>query len=264
MSAMIGHCPTTGAQSRQHFAAKNNAGDCGCLATASSMPARKNPHLMHVVGESARKIERMYVLANGSVKKCLVAAAPLALLALFAWWPGIGGTALQSARDFEECAGQVDAASPPTERAASVADCDARFAGRRKAGGGYTYYDFMQNRHFDIMGANPTPEEHNQIDYAYMGFLAAQRRETVSAELAERQNEQLRADRENARQPAGPPMVLAQASSLTAVKRPVDRLKSKPCQDGSLSCSWAKLSAVVKNAFASSSKRQLNPAVVSN
>jgi hypothetical protein len=228
------------------------------------LPARKNPHLMHVVGESAGKIERMYVLPNGCTNKRVLAVAPLALLALFAWWLGVGGSAPQSARDFEECAGQVDAASPSTERAASVADCDARFAGRRKAGGGYTYYDFMQNRHFDIMGANPTPEERKQIDYAYMGFLAAQRREAVSAELAERQNEQLRADRENARQPGGPPMVLAQANSPTAVKRPVDRLKSKPCQDGSLSCSWAKLSAAVKNAFASSSKRQLNPAAVSN
>jgi hypothetical protein len=256
---MIELCPTTPAQSRQHFAAKNNAGDCGGLATASIKPARKNPHLMHVVGESADGIERMYVLPNGTAKKCFVAAAALALLAFFAWWLGMREVAPQFAQDFEECAEQVDAA---TVRAASVADCDARFAGRRKAGGGYTYYDFMQNRHFDIMGANPTPEERKQIDYAYMGFLAAQRREAVSAELAERQNNQLRADLERARQPVGPPMVLTPANlASTSARRPVDRSTSKPCQDGSLSCSWAKFSAVVKNAFASSSRRQLNPAV---
>jgi hypothetical protein len=246
------------------IAEKNNAGDCGGVATAGTTPARKNPHLMHVVDESGG-IERMYVLPNGTAKKRLVATAPLALLAFFALWLGMRGSAPQSARDFEECAEQVEAASPSTERAASVADCDARFAGRRKPGGGYTYYDFMQNRHFDIIGANPTPEERNQIDYAYMGFLAAQRREALSAELAERQNNQLRADLESARQPVGPPMVLTPANlASTSARRPVHQSTSKPCQDGSLSCSWAKFSSVVKNAFASSSKRQLNPAVASD
>ncbi len=41
---------------------------------------------------------------------------------------------------------------------------------------------------------------------------------------------------------------------VAAAKRPVDRSKSTRCEDGSLSCSWAKFSAIVKNAFASSSK----------
>jgi hypothetical protein len=244
------------------LAANNNAGDCGGLATASTTPARKNPHLTHVVGESRGEIERMYVLPDATAKRRLVATAPLALLAFFAAWLVMREVAPQSARDFEECAGLVEAASPSSERAASVADCDSRFAGRRKPGGGYTYYDFMQNRHFDILGANPTPEERKRIDYAYMEFLAAQRREAVSAELAERQNNQVRADLEKARQPVGPPMVLTPANlASTSARRPVDRSTSKPCQDGSLSCSWAKFSAVVKTAFASSSKRQLNPAV---
>jgi hypothetical protein len=88
-----------------------------------------------------------------------------------------------------------------------------------------------------------------------MGFLDAQRRETVSAELAKRQNEQLRADLESARQSVGPPMVLTPTTSPPATaKRPVDRSNSTRCEDASLSCGWAKLSAVVKNAFASSSK----------
>jgi hypothetical protein len=146
---------------------------------------------------------------------------------------------------------------PPSndERGALLTDCSARFAGRRKAGGGYTYYDFMQDRKFDIAGPNPTAEERKEIDREYMGFLDAQRREAVSAELAKRQNEQLRADLESARQPAGPPMVLTPlASPPTAAKRPVDRSKSTRCEDGSLSCSWEKFSAALRNAFASSSK----------
>jgi hypothetical protein len=134
------------------------------------------------LAKSLGEIERMSLSPNSTAKKRLVAAAPLVLPALFAWWLGMRGSAPQSARDFEECAEQVDAASLSAERPASVADCDARFAGRRKAGGGYTYYDFMQNRRFDIAGPNPTAEERKQIDFAYMGFLAAQRREAVSAD----------------------------------------------------------------------------------
>ena len=198
----------------------------------------------------------MYRLPGGGAKKRLVTSIALALLALVVLWLGFRGSPPQSARDFEECVEQVQA-NPPSngERSGLLTDCNARFAGRRKAGGGYTYYDFMQDRKFEIAGPNPTPEERKQIDRAYMGFLDAQRREAVSAELAKRQNEQLRADLESARQPIGPPMVLTPMNSpARAAKRPVDRSKSTRCEDGSLSCSWAKFSAVVKNAFASSSK----------
>ena len=136
-----------------------------------------------------------------------------------------------------------------------MTDCNARFAGRRKAGGGYTYYDFMQDRNFDTAGPNPTAEERKRIDHEYMAFLDAQRREAISAELAKRQNEQLQADLESARPPVGPPTVLTPTNlPSSAAKRPVDRSKSTRCEDGSLTCSWAKFSAVVKNAFASSSK----------
>jgi hypothetical protein len=198
----------------------------------------------------------MYRLPNGGVKKRLVAPAAWALLALVVLWLGFRGSSPQLARDFEECVEPVQAKPPSNdERGSLMTDCNARFAGRRKAGGGYIYYDFMQDRNFDIAGPNPTAEERKQIDREYMGFLDAQRREAVSAELAKRQNEQLRADMENARHSVGPPMVLPPANSPpTAAKRPVDRSKSTRCEDGSLSCSWAKFSAVVKNAFASSSK----------
>jgi len=198
----------------------------------------------------------MYRLPSGGAKTYLLTAGALVLLALVVLWLGIRGSPPQSAQDFEECVEQVQAKAPSNDgRGALTTECSARFAGRRKAGGGYTYYDFMQDRNFDIAGPNPTAEERKEIDRAYMGFLDAQRREAVSAELAKRQNEQLRADLESARQPIGPPMVLTPTNSTpTATKRPVDRLKSTRCEEGSLSCSWAKFSAVVKNAFASSSR----------
>jgi hypothetical protein len=193
----------------------------------------------------------MYRFLSGDADRrpvtCIVLV--LALLALSVWWLGFRGSQPRPARDFEECVEQVEAKSPDNdERRALTTDCNARFAGRRKAGGGYTYYDFMQNRNFDIAGPNPTAEERKQIDREYMGFLDAQRREAISAELARKRNEQFQADLERARQPVGPAMILLPR------KRPLDRPKPARCEEPSLSCSWAKFSAAVKNAFASSSK----------
>src|SRR6266852_1406904 len=197
----------------------------------------------------------MYRFLSGGAKTRLVASIALALLALVVLWLGFRGSASQLARDFEECVEQAQAKSPSNdERDVPMPNCNARFAGRRKAGGGYTYYDFMQDRHFDIAGPNPTAEERKRIDHEYMGFLDTQRREAVSAELAKRQIEQLQADLESARQPAGPPMVLTPRNPPSSAKRPIDRSKSARCEDGSLTCGWAKFSAVVRNVFASSTK----------
>jgi hypothetical protein len=195
----------------------------------------------------------MYRLPSGVATQRVVALVALALLALIAVWLGFPNSPPQSARDFEECAEQVDAKFPSNdERAALMTDCNARFAGRRKAGGGYNYYDFMQDRKFDIAGPNPTAEERRQIDHVYIGFLDTLRRDAVSAE---RRIELLRADLESAGQPVGPPLVLTPRNSIPLpAKRPVDRSKSAQCEDGSLTCSWSKFSAVVKHAFASSSK----------
>ncbi len=193
----------------------------------------------------------MYRFLSGDAEKRLVTSIllVLALLALTFWWFVLRGSQPRLARDFEECVEQAEAKSPDNdERRALMTGCNARFAGRRKAGGGYTYYDFMQNRNFDIAGPNPTAEERKQIDREYMGFLDAQRREAISAELARKRNEQLQADLERARQPAGPAMILLPR------RRPLDRSKPAHCEEPSLRCSWAKFSAAVKNAFASSSK----------
>jgi hypothetical protein len=204
-------------------------------------------------------------LAGDGARKWPVAAVALALLALVVWWLGFREPSPELVRDFEGCAEQVQAKPlSNNERGALMTQCYARFAGRRKRGGGYTYYDFMQDRSFDIAGPNPTAEERKQIDRAYMAFLDAQRRTGVSADLAKRRNEQFLADLERARQADGPPVAfMPRTSSPTAEarnpiplpeKRPPDRPKSTRCEDTSLTCSWAKLSAAVKNAFASSSR----------
>jgi hypothetical protein len=221
--------------------------------TIGDISPAKNPHFWHVVSESVG-IWRMYRVAGGGISKRLATSVALVLLAAAALWLGLRTPQPRSAQDFEECIEQVQAKSPSDdERATLMTDCYARFAGRRKLGGGYAYYDFMQDRNFDIAGPNPTAEERKQIDLAYMAFLDSQRRESISAELGRRHYEQLRADLESARQPVGAPLVLTPRNSVPIpVKRPADRSKSPHCEDGSLTCSWAKLSAVVKNAFASS------------
>ena len=141
-------------------------------------------------------------------------------------------------------------ASSNTEYSELITHCGERFAGRRKAGGGYAYFDFMQNKTFDIAGPNPTESERKQIDHHYMEFLAATRREMILSELVKAQANQEQAGIDSAPQNVGAPLVLTPKIPLP-VKRPVVE-QSKPCEDGSLSCGWAKLSAAVRNAFASS------------
>jgi hypothetical protein len=199
----------------------------------------------------------MVGLSVGGAKRYPIAFAALIALAAVAFFPR--GSSLEAARDYEECVEAIMAnqSSPASgdERGAAMTGCDARFAGRRKPGGGYSYYDFMQNRSFDIAGPNPTAEERKQIDREYIQFLDARRREAISSDLAKKQDDQVRADQEIARQPVGLPLVLTpKIPSSPAVKRPADRPKSARCEDNSLACGWLKLSAVVRDAFASSSR----------
>src|ERR1700722_1900890 len=198
----------------------------------------------------------MVGLSVGVAKRYLILFAGVIAVTFVAVAVSFRGSALESARDFEQCVEAIGANSSFThERGIAMTGCNARFAGRRKAGGGYSYYDFMQGRSFDIAGPNPTAEERKQIDRKYIAFLDAQRQEAVSAELAKKQDERLRADLETARQPAGPPLVLTPKNApAPAAKRPVDRSKSTRCDDDSLACGWSKLSAAVRNAFASSPK----------
>lgn len=156
-------------------------------------------------------------------------------------------------QDFEECAEQAKDAASDSERADLMTDCSRRFAGRRKPGGGYTYYDFLQNRSFDIAGPNPTTQEQKEIDLEYIKFLDSQKGDVASVELVRKQNEKILAELDAALQPAGPPLVLTpNIRSASRAGRPPGRPKTIPCHEGPWSCTWAKLSSAVKTAFASS------------
>src|ERR1700731_466882 len=101
-----------------------------------------------------------------------------------AWW----GT--RAPVDYEECADAAEKAATREANAAALIECNAKFAGRRKPGGGYTYFDFMQNRNFDIAGPNPTPEEQKRIDEQYTVFLDQERRNSITAAFAAKQEQQ--------------------------------------------------------------------------
>src|SRR6202042_3663650 len=88
------------------------------------------------------------------------------------------------------CADKAEKAATKEEKTAQLTECNAKFAGRRKPGGGYTYFDFMQDRSFDIAGPNPTPEEQKKIDQQYTEYLDNQRRSSIAAAFAAKQQQQ--------------------------------------------------------------------------
>ena len=199
-------------------------------------------------GDAVRGICRMYGLGQ-SARWATLGIACLALLAgAFAW---IGGSASHVAADYEDCMEEAQAkATSSAEYSTLITHCGERFAGRRKRGGGYAYFDFMQNRSFDIAGPNPTDDERKRIDHSYMEFLGAQRREMLLSELAKAQANLGQAGLDRAQQSAGQPLALTPKIPLPLKRPPLER--TKVCEDGSLSCSWAKLSATMRHAFASS------------
>ena len=210
---------------------------------------QQNSAILLSNGDSVRGICWMYRLGK-SARWVTLAVACLLLLAGASVW--IGSSAPQVAKDYEDCAEEAQAnATSSAEYSKLITHCGERFAGRRKAGGGYAYFDFMQNRTFDIAGPNPTEDERKRIDLSYMEFLGAQRREMLLSDLAKAQANQEQAGLDRVQQ--GPPLALTPKVPLPLKRPPI--VRTKRCEDGSLSCSWAKLSAAVRSAFASARER---------
>lgn len=200
----------------------------------------------------------MFLHLDYGVRILLAAVAAAAFIALSVAWLLSGGSSPDLARDYEECVERMLAQNLRDEELnRGLAGCGARFAGRRKPEGGYSYYDFMQDRKFDIAGPNPSGEERKEIDRVYINYLEGQRREAISEALAKQLNDKLRADIESARQPAGEPLSLVPANVPLPVPRRVaeQRGRSQRCTEETLSCTLSKLSNAVKDAFASSKGR---------
>jgi hypothetical protein len=173
------------------------------------------------------------LLQIAAVTGC-VAFAPVAAQAQ--WWRS-------APADFEECADAAEKAATKEEKASKLSECNAKFAGRRKTGGGYTYFDFMQNRNFDIAGPNPTPEEQKQIDEAYIVYLENERRASIAAAFSAKQQQQqqvqpvaLKSAAEKVPVPVASPV--KQQAALDARSR----LRAGNCMKGQFSCDWPRVS----------------------
>jgi hypothetical protein len=162
------------------------------------------------------------------------------------WW--------RAPADFEDCADKAEKAVTKEERKSQLTECNAKFAGRRKPGGGYTYFDFMQNRSFDIAGPNPTPEEQKRIDEQYTAFLDRERRRSIVAAFTAKQQQLQQASLKSERVP-----IPVEAPNKPHAP-PVDlraRAKATSCAPHSFSCDWPRLSEKIrdlKKLFSSSSK----------
>ena len=157
------------------------------------------------------------------------------------WWRS-------APKDFEDCADLAEKAKSKQEKTSALAECNAKFAGRRKAGGGYTYYDFMQDRSFDIAGPNPTPEEQKKIDEQYTVYLENQRRNNIAAALMAKQQQE---QQQQPEQPAVQQSVQQVSLRTNTEKVPVPvaspvkqaaRIKAANCAKDSFSCEWPRLS----------------------
>jgi hypothetical protein len=205
------------------------------------------------LGKSPVTASRYSVLLIAVFAGC-VALQPSRAIAQ--WWP-------HAPADFEECADTAEKASTRETKAQALAECNAKFAGRRKPGGGYTYYDFMQNRSFDIAGPNPTPEEQRKIDQQYTEFLDQERRNSIAAAAAAKQQQEqqpqkaqpvtYRPETERVPLPVEAPNKQPQASADL-------RARSKYCsKQHSFSCEWPRLSEGIqglkKMLFGSSSNK---------
>jgi hypothetical protein len=204
------------------------------------------PSVLNVAGEESFVIDlRKSALLTAAIAGW-VALTPLPAHAQ--WW------STRAPVDFEECADRTEKASTKEARTSELAACDARFAGRRKPDGGYTYFDFMQNRSFDIAGPNPTPAEQKHIDEQYTAFLDKQRRSFISAAITEKQEQQQQ-------QQAALPNEKTSPNAKTAVPIPPEapnkpkaagvdvksRTKANCARHSTFSCEWPVLSEKIKN-----------------
>ncbi|MGH6643659.1 MAG: hypothetical protein ACRED3_13290 [Bradyrhizobium sp.] len=143
--------------------------------------------------------------------------------------------------DFESCADTAEKAKNKEDKTAALAECNAKFAGRRKPGGGYTYYDFMQDRTFDIAGPNPTSEEQKHIDHQYTAYLENQRRNSIAAALMAKQAQQ-RESQQGVQQVALRTEVEKVPVPVASPVKQAARIKASNCAKNAFSCEWPRLS----------------------
>jgi hypothetical protein len=181
------------------------------------------------------------MIASRASAMLIAAIAAIAVLqpsrAHAQWWS-------RAPADFEECADKAEKAATREARTAALSECNAKFAGRRKPGGGYSYFDFMQNRSFDIAGPNPTPEEQKHIDEQYTAFLDRERQSRIAAAFTAKQQLLQQASLRNEKVPLPTEAPNKQAAAASDLR---SRAKAANCARHSFSCEWPRLSEGIKD-----------------
>lgn len=153
------------------------------------------------------------------------------------WWG--------AAADYEECAGSAEKVASKEAKTTQLSECSVRFAARRKVGGGYSYFDFMQNRHFDIAGPNPTAEEQRHIDQQYADYLSRERQSAITAAFTRKQ-QQLQQAAPVSEKKSAVPMPANKPRGAT-VGYAVSRPGNANCAKDSFSCNWPRLAEGIKD-----------------
>ena len=147
--------------------------------------------------------------------------------------------------DYEECAESAEKAATKEAKTTQLAECGVKFAARRKPGGGYSYFDFMQNRHFDIAGPNPTPAEQRHIDEQYAAYLARERQSAIAAAFTQKQQQVQRAVPEAEKKSAVPLPASKPRAATVGVAN--SRPRNTSCPSDSFSCNWPRLAEGLKD-----------------
>jgi hypothetical protein len=146
------------------------------------------------------------------------------------WWPQ------HNPQDLVQCSERAETvASSIDERTSLINQCDKQFVGRSKMDAGYTYNDFLHNRHFDIAGPNPTPKElkHFDEESQFQGDL-----DVVTGSIS----------------PPELPVVIDPANvPIPRARNSAVGSKSPSCEP-SFSCGWKKFSAGIENFLKSNAK----------
>ena len=181
-------------------------------------------------------LPRSQILLTAAMMACAVLAPSQARAQ---WW----GT--RTPADFEECADLAEKAATKEAKTSALSECNAKFAGRRKPGGGYSYFDFMQNRNFDIAGPNPTPEEQRQIDEQYTAYLDNQRRSNIAAAFAAKQQQLRQASLKGESEKA--PTTTGGLGKPQTTAGDLTHVRTTGCPRHSFSCEWPRLSEGIKD-----------------
>jgi hypothetical protein len=196
------------------------------------------------LGKSSVIASRPYLLLLAALAGCVLLQPSRAQAQ---WWT-------HTPVDFEECADAAERATTKEAKASALTACNAKFAGRRKPGGGYTYFDFMQNRSFDIAGPNPTPQEQKHIDEQYTAYLDDQRHSNIAAAFATKQQQLQQASFQSETEKVQAPVRVRVPMPVEAPNKPQaagselrSRAKTANCPEHSLSCEWPWLSESIKD-----------------